>query len=201
MRYNDEHKDKTRQDLVRVAARQMRAKGPAGVSIAKLMASLGLTHGGFYAHFPSKDALIAAAIEAMFADVARRRTATIGTIPPSQALAVFIDQYLSSEHRDRRDRGCPIAALMGTADQMPSAARTAFDQGYGGLVHLVAGLIDEGTTPDRQALATSIVSEIVGGLTLARAMSDPSCADQVLAQTRNSVRMRLGILNLTMETI
>ncbi len=200
MRYSDEHKDKTRQDLVRVAARQMRAKGPAGVSIAQLMASLGLTHGGFYAHFPSKDALIAAAIEAMFADVARRRADTLGTLPPSQALAVFIDQYLSSEHRDRRDRGCPIAALIGMADQMPSTARTAFDQGYERLVDLVAGLIVQGTAPDRQALATSIVSEIVGGLTLARAISDPGCADQVLAQTRNSVRMRIGIADLTMET-
>ena len=199
MRYSDEHKDKTRQDLIRVAARKMRAKGPAGVSIAQLMASLGLTHGGFYAHFQSKDALIAAAIEAMFADVARRRSSMLGDLPPGQAMSVFIDQYLSGEHRDRPDHGCPIAALIGMTDQLPPIARTAFDQGYSRLVQLVAGLIDEDTTHDRQALATSIVSEIVGGLTLSRAISDPDCADQLLSQTRNSVRMRIGIADLTQE--
>jgi len=200
MRYRPDHKLKTRQDLVKRAASQMRAKGPAGVSIAQLMASLGLTHGGFYAHFPSKDALIAAAIEAMFADVIRIRQGQLGAKTGPGALRALIENYLSPVHLDQRDRGCPVAALMGLADQLPSTARVALDKGYQQMVSQFAGLMADRPGPEDLALASSLISEMVGALTLARAMTDRNQTLTILDHSRLAILHRAGLSTSTLET-
>jgi TetR/AcrR family transcriptional repressor of nem operon len=200
MRYRPDHKLKTRQDLVKRAAGQMRAKGPTGVSIAQLMASLGLTHGGFYAHFPSKDALIAAAIEAMFADVIRIRQGQLGAKTGPGALRALIENYLSPVHLDQRDRGCPVAALMGLADQLPSTARVALDEGYQQMVSQFAGLMADRPGPEDLALASSLISEMVGALTLARAMTDRNQALTILDHSRLAILHRAGLSTSTLET-
>ena len=109
MRYDPDHKERTRARLLKVAAEQIRLRGPEGVSVAGIMKRLGLTHGGFYAHFDSKDALLAAAVRAMFEDAARRRAKSCGCV---HTIDMYLDLYVSETHRDNPALGCPVAALM-----------------------------------------------------------------------------------------
>src|SRR6202161_3125927 len=111
MRYDAEHKQKTRERVLREAAKAIRAEGPHQIAVAGIMARAGLTHGGFYAHFASKDDLIVAAIESMFDDaVANFERRTAGK-SPADALRTYIDFYLSPGHRNARETGCPLASL------------------------------------------------------------------------------------------
>src|SRR5271163_4522903 len=100
MRYGETRKQETHDKLVGLAGRVLREKGPDQLGVAELMRSAGLTHGGFYAHFKSKDALLAEALESAFAQSGQRvRQLTAGT-PAREALASYVDWYLSSAHRD-----------------------------------------------------------------------------------------------------
>src|SRR5476649_1860316 len=111
MRYSDTHKQDTRKKVVRAAAAAVRAKGPDGVGVAEIMAEAGLTHGGFYAHFPNKEALVAAAIEEAFGQSRRRFSRMTDGMSSDEALTAFVDAYVSADHRNNPQRGCPIATL------------------------------------------------------------------------------------------
>src|SRR5580698_9995015 len=102
MRYEPDHKEKTRAKVLHVASRAIRAEGPHKVAVADVMARAGLTVGGFYAHFASKDDLIAAAIDEMFAEAKSRAMLEMDARTPGEALAAYIDFYLSQTHRDAR---------------------------------------------------------------------------------------------------
>src|SRR5258708_10304628 len=98
MRYSDTHKQETRQKVVRAAAAAVRAKGPDGVGVAEIMAEAGLTHGGFYAHFPNKEALVAAAVEEAFGQSRRRFPRMTEGMAPPEALTAFVASYLPAAH-------------------------------------------------------------------------------------------------------
>src|ERR1700754_3848107 len=125
MRYSETHKEETRRKVVRAAATAVRAKGPEGVGVAEIMAEAGLTHGGFYAHFPNKEALVVAAIEEAFGQSARRFTRMLGDKTPAQALEAFVEAYVSPEHRDNPASGCPIAALVSDLPRQAQPVREA----------------------------------------------------------------------------
>ncbi|WP_022722315.1 TetR/AcrR family transcriptional regulator, partial [Rhodopseudomonas sp. B29] len=111
MRYSKEHKQETHDRIVRKASIRLREKGAHGIGVADLMKEAGLTHGGFYAHFASREALV---IEA-FAYAMDRSTAywhkLAAELPPEQRLAKLVDDYLGKSHRDDPGRGCAITAL------------------------------------------------------------------------------------------
>src|SRR5215469_6082373 len=100
MRYADSHKHETRKALLQAASAQLREKGPDGISVASVMTAAGLTHGGFYAHFKSKDALLAEALADTFAHSRKRMSRLLDGLAPREALAAYIDSYVSAEHRD-----------------------------------------------------------------------------------------------------
>ncbi|HWU53659.1 MAG TPA: TetR/AcrR family transcriptional regulator, partial [Tahibacter sp.] len=102
MRYDAEHKLRTRDKVVKAAAKAIRAKGPDGIGIADVMADVGLTHGGFYAHFASKDDLVAAAVGQMFEEARARLAAETQQRAPADGLRAYVDFYLSPAHRDAR---------------------------------------------------------------------------------------------------
>ena len=102
MRYDAGHKMETRKKVLREAAKAVRALGPDRVSVADVMASVGLTHGGFYAHFKSKDDLLAAAVDEMFIDAGALVDRSIAGLGPAEGLSDYIDNYLSARHRDAR---------------------------------------------------------------------------------------------------
>src|SRR2546422_3557041 len=123
MRYDHNHKERTRARVLGEAAGAIRSKGAERVGVAEVMAGVGLTHGGFYAHFTSKDDLVTEAVTYMFdAAYARFLQHTEGREPP-EALANYIDAYLATAHRPDRTHGCSIAAPSGDLPKLPRLAR------------------------------------------------------------------------------
>ncbi|MGA2951514.1 MAG: TetR/AcrR family transcriptional regulator [Caulobacteraceae bacterium] len=193
MRYAAEHKEETRRRVLRAAADAVRAEGPHKVGVAEVMAKAGLTHGGFYAHFASKDDLIAAAIGEMFRQSSKRLAAE--SEDPARGLAGYIDFYLSAEHRDARGQGCPLPYLSGDAPRMGAPAQAAFAAGVTGLADKLA---DRLTAMGRPAAeATSLLAELVGALALARAEPDRDRSDAILAASRQSLRRRFNLETLS----
>jgi TetR/AcrR family transcriptional repressor of nem operon len=193
MRYGPEQAEKTKERVVKIAAAQMRKRGPDGVGVADVMNRAGLTHGGFYAHFASKDDLIAAAVGQMFAEAGDMfRKATEGRDQP-EALRSYINAYVSASHRDRPERGCAVAALSSDIHRQGRKARAAYDAGISGLVTKVAGLLPERPSVDNRQLAVSMIAEMTGAVAAARAVSDPTLSDEILRSARRSLRARAGV--------
>ncbi|MDB5693384.1 MAG: TetR family transcriptional regulator [Alphaproteobacteria bacterium] len=193
MRYDKDHKQRTRQRILDEAAAAIRAEGPDRVGVAGLMKKAGLTHGGFYAHFPSKEALVAEAIGRMFGGSYGRFEAETAGLSPAEGLAAYVDFYLSPRHRDARDRGCPLPALSGDLARMPAEARAGFAEGAERLRASVAGLLRAMGCEDADSLADSAIAELVGAILLARATGDQDRSDALLAASRAALKARLGI--------
>src|SRR5262249_39545418 len=111
MRYAENHKEETHKAILKVAAAQLREHGPDRVSVASWRKAPGLTHGGFYAHSKSKDALLIEALQDPFERARRRAARLLEGLPPRHALATYIDFYVAESHRDVPSNGCPITAL------------------------------------------------------------------------------------------
>src|SRR5215813_9941080 len=125
MRYPAEHKQQTRERIVRAASRRFRSRGSEGAVIGDLMKDLRLTHGGFYRHFASKEDLFVAAFEQALDDAAARAQRGIAAAAPGGELKAIIDAYLNLEHCDDVEGGCPVAALAVEIPRRPRKARDA----------------------------------------------------------------------------
>ena len=193
MRYDAEHKQRTRAKVLKEAARAIRREGPHRVGVAEVMAKAGLTHGGFYAHFNSKDDLVAAAIAQMFDEAMKAFAHFTAGKAPEAALAAYVDFYLSPEHRDAQATGCPLPALAADLPRLDRAARAGFTLGAERLTSALAQLIADLGQPDAAALASSALAEMVGAISLARALSDPRRSDEVLRLSRDALKHRLGV--------
>jgi TetR/AcrR family transcriptional regulator, transcriptional repressor for nem operon len=193
MRYDDNHKERTRARVLAEAAAAIRSKGAERVGVAEVMAGAGLTHGGFYAHFKSKDELITEAVTYMFgAAYARFLQHTEGR-EPAEALANYIDAYLAMSHRLDQAHGCPIAALAGDLPNMPELARARFTDGTERLVAGFAKLVKKLGAKRADALAWSAIAEMAGALALSRTVSDPDRAAHILRNSRAMIRSRLNL--------
>jgi TetR/AcrR family transcriptional repressor of nem operon len=180
-----------RDRIVATAARLFRERGIAGVSVADVTAEAGLTHGGFYKHFTSKDALVAEAVTRAFADQAAAVGATAATggqadtLPTTGPAAAgrpqkLIDAYLSAAHRDDPGGGCPSAGFGGDVAHAAGgdATRWAYAKGVEGFARHLGG----GGEPDLAALST-----MVGALILSRATAGTPLSDRILAAARESL--------------
>ena len=193
MRYDAEHKQRTRERVLHEAAEAIRQFGPDRIGVAGLMAKAGLTAGGFYAHFKSKDDLVAQAIAHMFEDRAQVLQDCMSGVGPAQALRSFIDVYLSTQHRDRREKGCPLPALSGDLPRMPAAAKKRFEAGVRRMTDSIADLLKQIGQPAPDELAASIVSEMVGAIVLARAVPSAELSTRILEGARDQIRRRAGL--------
>jgi TetR/AcrR family transcriptional regulator, transcriptional repressor for nem operon len=200
MRYDAEHKQRTRTKVLKEAARAIRSDGPHRVGVVEIMAKAGLTHGGFYAHFTSKDDLVAAAIAQMFDEAMAVFAQVIAGKTPAQALAAYVDFYLSPRHREAQATGCPLPALAADLPRLDRAARAGFTLGAERLTSALARLIADLGRDDAAALASSALAEMVGALSLARAISDPRRSNDVLKHSRDALKRRLGIAEETRGT-
>ena len=193
MRYAPDHKEKTREKLLAVAARALKRDGFDGLAVSGVMAEAGLTHGGFYAHFPSRDALITAALEATLAEVRARFLAAIEGKPPARALSDYVDFYLSERHRDSLTEGCIFTALGSEVGRLTGPAREVFARGHAQLALSLSRLIDPTVTDDPESLALSMTAEMVGAVTLARATTDKTRSNRLLAASRAALKARAGL--------
>ena len=193
MRYDSEHKQKTRAKVLKAAAKAIRAEGPHQIGVADVMAQVGLTHGGFYAHFASKDELVAAAIGQMFEEARERFLHETHDRSPADALRAYIDFYLSPGHRDARRSGCPVAAL---ASDLPRLSKAALDRFADGSRHMresLASKLELLGHADAGREASSVQAELLGALSLARVEPDVKRSDAILADSRRAIKRRLKL--------
>ena len=193
MRYSDTHKAETHAKLVKLAGRALREKGPEGLSVADLMGSADLTHGGFYAHFKSKGALLTEALQGIFEESNHKLEKLAEGLPPRLALAQFVDTYVSSAHRDKPSTGCPIVALNSDLPRQSRQFRAAFDAGVKRLVGSLARQIKDARIADSETLAPFVLSAMVGAVILSRTVSDETLSDGLLASARKNIKAQLGI--------
>ena len=193
MRYDPEHKQRTRRLVLKQAAAAIRQDGPDKVAVAALMTKAGLTHGGFYAHFKSKDELVGQAIATMFETQLGVLEETTHALPPDRGLVAYVEKYLSVKHRDHREQGCPVAALSSDVARMDETARKYFDAGLDGMIDRLAGLIGALPRDNARELAISVFSEMVGAMGMARSVTDPGFSEKILKVAKKNVLGRLGL--------
>jgi AcrR family transcriptional regulator len=170
-------KEVTHDRIVNAAARAIRRSGYNGTGVADIMKDAGLTHGGFYAHFESRDAMLAEA-----ADRAGRESVALmehiaSTVPPEQALSAMMQMYLSKEHLEGVEVGCPTAALGSEMPRQAPEVRRAATRRIKEMIDLVARQSPHWGQPEAHEHALVIVATMVGALTLARAVDDPRLSD------------------------
>lgn len=168
--------------IVKAAAGRIRRDGVEGVGVADLMREAGLTHGGFYRHFGSRDDLVAEAVEAALAHGSRRAEAAAQLGGP-EALAMTIDAYLSPLHRDKPETGCAVAALPTDIARSTQRARAAYTAQVRRYLDLFAELTP-GDDPDDPHL---ILAALVGAIALARAVEDSSLSDEILERVARAL--------------
>lgn len=161
--------------IVKAASRRIRRDGIENVSVAELMDQAGLTHGGFYRHFGSRDELVAEAIAEALAQGSKRLGASTELGRPA-ALVAIVDGYLSRLHRDKPETGCAVAALPTDIERADPRARAAYSRQVRSYIEGLTEL-----TPDRNPdQAHLILAALVGALVLARAVDDPGLSDEIL---------------------
>ena len=192
MRYDADQKERTHRQILAEAANAIRTKGPDRVGVAEVMSKLGLTHGGFYAHFASKDDLVAQAITSMFEQGYANFLRRTEGLEPREALEAYVNWYLSQAHRDAPNRGCPLASVSGDLPRLPDAARSRYTEGVERLTAGIAKLIKKLGIKNAEALALSALAEMAGALALARATSDSERSDRMLQASCEMVKSRLA---------
>jgi TetR/AcrR family transcriptional repressor of nem operon len=178
MRYPPEETAVKHERILNEASRLFRERGFDGVGVAEIMKTADLTHGAFYAHFPSQDALVAEAGVAALGEIGRRVARAAGTDSPREA---FIGRYLSEEHRDRPGNGCALAAFGSDMTRQPVAVRDAFTEEFGRLVDTVAAGLDWPDDADPRKSALQLVSTLVGAMILSRAVTDRRLSREILS--------------------
>jgi TetR/AcrR family transcriptional repressor of nem operon len=165
----------------------MRESGTDGPGVAEIMKEAGLTHGGFYKHFDSRDDLVAEAVEAA---IAQGREGTEAAIAGADdPLAAFVDWYLSPGHRDDPGSGCAVVALGADAARSDDArVRTAYTGQVEGYIARLEGLLGGGEEARREAIAA--VTSMVGALLVARAVDDAELSAEILREARASIERR-----------
>ena len=179
MRYSKDHKQATRQRIIEAAGRRFKEDGIDGAGVATVMSDAGLTNGAFYAHFTSKEDLLANVL----ADQLRNQRASFDAEPSDLAgLETFIRAYLSPEHRDDCGEGCPSAALLDEIVRRPAVTKKAFTGELKGLMDEIAARLDPTDLEATRTNALILFALMVGTLQLARALTDRALSDRLLAR-------------------
>jgi TetR/AcrR family transcriptional regulator, transcriptional repressor for nem operon len=184
-RYGKEHKLATRRRIIEAAGRRLKRDGIDGSGVAALMADAGLTNGAFYAHFESKEDLVASAIT----DQLRAQRETFS----GQSLEEIVRSYLSVEHRDDREGGCPSGALLDEIARSSEVVKRAYTDGQLAIIDdAAAGLAPDDPRPAR-VQALGVFALMVGTLQISRALADEQLSDEVLEQGVQNAFALLGV--------
>ena len=183
MRYTKGHKQATRQRILEAAGRRFKQDGIDGAGVAAVMSDAGLTNGAFYAHFASKEDLVANVL----ADQLRAQRQNFDAQVPDRAgLEAFIRAYLSPQHRDQSADGCPSAALLDEIVRRPAATRQVFTDELLSTADDVAARLGRTDAEAAREDALTILGFMIGALQLARALADRDLSDQLLARSREA---------------
>lgn len=182
MKVSREQMVENRSRILAQAAQLFREKGFEAVSVAEVMKAAGLTHGGFYGHFASKDDLIAQTMAHALA----------GEEAQARGFDAFLSAYLSPAHRDAPATGCPTAAFASDARRQTPDARAAMAAGVGAQIARIAESLEQQGAADARTAAIGSWSAAVGAMILARAVEDKALSDEILAQTKNWITAALN---------
>lgn len=180
VRYSEGHKAETRSRIVDSAGRRLKSDGIDGSGVAVLMKDAGLTNGAFYAHFASKEALVAEVIGTEL----RAQLATYDAVPPGRAgIEALVRAYLSVGHRDSTDLGCPSAALLDEIARSGEAVRGVYDEGLTAIAEAIASRLEGESALAGESLRLQVLSAyalMIGTLQMARALVDDARSREVL---------------------
>jgi TetR/AcrR family transcriptional repressor of nem operon len=172
-------KEASHERIVSVAARAIRRSGYDGTGVADIMKEAGLTHGAFYAHFPSREAMLAEAASRACAEAAGAVADVVASVPAEQALAAVLRSYLSREHLEHIEAGCPLAALGSETARQAPEVRRATTRHIKATVDLVARQSPDWGQPAAHERALLTVAAMVGTLLLARAVDERALSDSL----------------------
>jgi TetR/AcrR family transcriptional repressor of nem operon len=184
MRQSREEKAKTHERIVEIASARIREAGIEGPGVAEIMQAAGLTHGGFYKHFGSRDDLVAEAADRAFAD--SERAVQEVTAAAEDPFAAFVDWYVSTQHRDDPATGCPVVALGGDVPRADERVRAAYGRQVERYLENLVRFLGGGDNGRRRA--TVVLSTLVGSVVLARAIDDEALSDEILRDVREALK-------------
>ena len=187
MRYSREHKLETHARIVKKASVRLREKGAHGIGVADLMKDAGLTHGGFYAHFDSREALVIEAFaHAMDRSTERWRKLAEQT-PPEQRMAAIVDAYLTPAHRDDPGHGCAIPTLGAEIARESPKTRKAFAAKLEQMIDMLADQIPDIPRKAARKQAMAAIATMMGALVLARVAGNGEFSEEILGAGREAV--------------
>ena len=176
-RYTADHKSETRRRILETAGRRFKQDGIDGCGIAAIMSDAHLTNGAFYAHFTSKDDLVASVI----ADQMQGWQETLGSAPLGRStIEEFIRGYLSPRHRDHADTGCPSAALLDEISRCDKATRRVYTKAMQDFIDVVAAHLSPDDPSATRTQAIGLITSLVATVQLARAVTDRQLSDEIL---------------------
>jgi TetR/AcrR family transcriptional regulator, transcriptional repressor for nem operon len=187
-RYTAEHKNETRKRILETAGRRFKKDGIDSSGIAAIMSDAQLTNGAFYAHFKSKEDLVANVV----ADQMRGWQATLGSSPDRAELEAFVREYLSPHHRDHPETGCPSAALLDEIGRCDKATRRSYTQAMQDFVDMVATRLSPDDPSSARSDAIGLFTILVATLQLARAVTDRAFSDDILESGISNTQSLLG---------
>lgn len=182
-------KEASHERIVGVAARAIRRSGYNGTGVADIMKEAGLTHGAFYAHFASREAMLAEAADRAGAESNAVAASVIAGVPAEQALQALMQAYLSKEHLEGIETGCPVSALGSEMPRQSPEVRRAATRRIKEMIDLVARQFPDWGQPAAHQRALLAVSTMVGTLMLARAVNDPTLSDALCNATLKSLAL------------
>jgi TetR/AcrR family transcriptional regulator, transcriptional repressor for nem operon len=189
MRYSKDHKQATRQRILEAAGRRFKQDGIDGAGVAAVMSDAGMTNGAFYAHFASKDDLVAHVV----ADQLDTQAESFRALPPGRTgLEGFLREYLSPQHRDNPADGCPSAALLDEIARRPAATKQVYTDELMGVIDDIASRLHPTNAEAAQTDALTLFGLMLGTLQLARALTDRDLSDHLLTR---SVVTAMKLLN------
>jgi TetR/AcrR family transcriptional repressor of nem operon len=187
MRYSKEHKQETHARIVKKASVRLREKGAHGIGVADLMKEAGLTHGGFYAHFDSREALVIEAFAyAMDRSTERWRKVAEET-PPEKRLATIVESYLTPFHRDDPGHGCAVPTLGAEIARESPKTRKAFAAKLEAMIDMMADQILDVPRKVARKQAISALTTMMGTLVLSRIAGNGEFSDEILGAGREAV--------------
>jgi TetR/AcrR family transcriptional repressor of nem operon len=187
MRYSREHKLETHARIVKRASVRLREKGAHGIGVADLMKDAGLTHGGFYAHFDSREALVIEAFtHAMDRSTERWRKLAEQT-SPEQRIAAIVDSYLTPMHRDDPGHGCAIPTLGAEIARESPRTRKAFAAKLEQMIDAIAAQIPDLPRKAARKQATAAIATMMGTLVMARVAGNGEFSEEILSSGREAV--------------
>lgn len=189
-RYGKGHKESTRRRIVEASGRRLKSDGVHASGISTLMADAGLTNGAFYAHFASKDDLVASVV----AELLGEQVAAAAALPDgNDGIEQLVQVYLSVEHRDRPGDGCPSAALLDEIGRCDDAVRRAYTDGVLAVMDVIGARLEPGEPSAARVRVLTAFAGMVGTLQMARAVTDPRLSDQLLEQGVRNALTALGL--------